>query len=190
VADSKLMTKEHVTQMNDSTNHIDFVSRYPANFSNKLESKTITKAYARGNGWSLDVLVSQDACSYRGMGFTQEVFGASLRLVVLESSSLRESAVRAYEKQRLELNPLVVKLCAQVFKNLSDAQFTCEQFRKNASARLFGFVFDIVSLSHEVWPAGRRGKDTVPQIRYTYQIKVLQINCNTTVYEEFMAQET
>jgi transposase len=48
VADSKLMTKEHVTRMNSSINHIDFVSRCPANFSNKLESKTIAKAYAGG----------------------------------------------------------------------------------------------------------------------------------------------
>jgi len=45
-----------------------------------------------------------------GMGFTEIVYGAPLRLVVLESSSLAAEVGRSYEKQQKALEPLIKKL--------------------------------------------------------------------------------
>ena len=45
VADSKLMSEEHVRRMNSPESRIEFVSRCPANFGGSLEKRVIEKAY-------------------------------------------------------------------------------------------------------------------------------------------------
>jgi len=93
VADSKLVTHDLVTSMNDTKSRIPFVSRCPSNFEGKLEERCILRAY-REHSWK-DMGKFHDgkeAAFYRGCCFREEVCGTLMRLLVLESSLLKKKA--------------------------------------------------------------------------------------------------
>ena len=193
VADSKLMTQEHVTKMNTTKDRINFVSRCPANFADKLENQMISRAFEEGN-WveygSFSEAKKKDVCTYRGVGFTQMVYGAPLRLVVLESSSLVAGVVRLYEKQQKELEPLIKKLTQPVYSCFKDAEAASKRFLALKQTRLFLFDIDIVKQEQGVWPKGRRGLKTQPKIKITYQIVLKNIRCNEVAYKVFEREQS
>ena len=191
VADSKLMTQEHVTRMNASKDRIDFVSRCPANFADKLESQMITRAYNEG-GWVEYGSFSEakDACTYRGVGFTQEVYGAPLRLIVLESSSLVKNVECLFEKQQRELEPLIKKLTQPVYSCFKDAEAASKRFLALKQSRLFLFDLDIVKHEQEIWPKGRRGPKTQSKVKTTYQIVLKNMRRNETAFRVFEREQS
>jgi len=191
VADSKLMTQTHVKNMNNPANRVEFVSRCPANFAEKLENKTIAAAYEK-NQWIEYGCFSEakDACTYRGVGFTQEVFGAPMRLVVLESSSLAAGVTKTYVKQQEVLEPLIKKLTQPTYNRLCAAKEACVRFQSQKQARLFEFDFEIVRHMREVWPKGRRGPTTKPKIKVTYKIVHKATRRNEAAYKVFVQEQS
>jgi transposase len=191
VADSKLMTQEHVTRMNTSKERIAFVSRCPANFADRLESQMISRAYDEG-GWVEYGSFSEakDACTYRGVGFTKTFYGASLRLVVLESSSLVKNVECLFEKQQRELELLIKKLIQPVYSCQKDAEVASKRFLALKQTRLFLFDIDIVEHVQEVWPKGRRGSKTQPKIKTTCQIVLKNTRRNDEAYRVFEREQS
>jgi len=165
VANSKLMTQEHVTRMNTVQGRIEFVSRCPANFAEKLESKTIAAAYEKNSWVDLGSFSeTKGTCTYRG-STTIELYGAPLRLVVLESNSLGAGVTKSCEKQKKALDPLIKKLIQPRYSRLADAKTTCTRFCAQKQTRLFLFDLEIVKHAKKIWPKGHRGADTKPKIK-------------------------
>lgn len=166
VADSKLVTHDLVTSMNTPENRIPFVSRCPSNFEGKLEERCILRAYSE-NSWK-DMGRFHDgekAARYRGSCFREEVCGAPVRLLVLESSPLKEKATASLEKRRLELEPEVRKMGKKVFMCQADAEEEIRRFEKQPCVGLFQCQFSIEKEIKEKWPRGRRKADTQPEIK-------------------------
>lgn len=81
VADSKLVTEEIVTNMCTPGQQIHFVSRCPASFSKKLESRMIHKAYEVDQWVEIGTFhQGKKASIYKGISFNESVFGYTLRL--------------------------------------------------------------------------------------------------------------
>ena len=87
------MTRELVTSMNDPESRFPFVSRCPANVERKLEGRSILRAYREGLWEDIGKFhEGKNASCYRGQCFKEEVCGAAMRLIVMESSALKEKA--------------------------------------------------------------------------------------------------
>ncbi len=187
VADSKLVTHDLVTSMNTPENRIPFVSRCPSNFEGKLEERCILRAYSE-NSWK-DMGRFHDgekAACYRGSCFREEVCGAPVRLLVLESSPLKEKATASLEKRRLELEPEVRKMGKKVFMCQADAEEEIRRFEKQPCVGLFQCQFSIEKEIKEKWPRGRRKADTQPEIEERYHLKPGEITINDRERDKYL----
>ena len=179
VADSKLVTNELVTRMNDPENKILFVSRCPANFENKLEKRMIEQAYENEN-W--DVLgqygKGQNASNYKGISFIENICGAPTKLLVLESSALAANTGSILDKELKKFNSLVKEIEKKSFACQADAEKEYAKFvkLKEKSLSLFDYSANIVKCVNEKWPRGRKGINTCPVITETYQIRITNIS--------------
>ena len=129
VADCKLINRGLVSNLLDGENPVKFVSRCPANFEEKLESRIIKKAYAEGK-WEKYGQLSEgkEATGYRGISYTETVCGHPMRLLVVESTSLAEKAEAAIDKEKEQLMPLIAKLMKKNFACHADALAESNQF--------------------------------------------------------------
>ncbi len=74
VADSKLVTHDLVTSMNDPKGRIPFVSRCPSNFKAKLEKRCILRAYQEDTWKNMGQFhEGKKAAFYRGQCFQEKV---------------------------------------------------------------------------------------------------------------------
>lgn len=191
VADSKTVDNKLIRRMNEETNRISFVSRCPASFSNKLESRMITQAYLTDNWEGLgQVGKGKKASEYRCISFTEEVCDSQMRLLVLESSALVAKAEIALLKERESLNPLINKLEKQEFACQKDAETAYRNFTKQSSMKLFDSTVTIVQNRQERWPRGRRNKKTLPQITETYQIHIQGITRNEEACRNYLRNKS
>lgn len=165
VADCKVVTEEHVATMNCPEKRVQFVSRCPANFADKLEHRTIAKAYENGQ-WNAIGPISEfkGATQYKGASFTVELCGAPMRLLVLESTSLRYKAEQAFIKKEKALAPLVKGLEKQQWMCLADAEAERNKFLTMKQLTLFDCDVVIEVKATQKWPRGRRNAETKPQI--------------------------
>ena len=177
VADSKLVCEEHFRNLCDPESRIEFVSRCPANFGRKLESRMIQKAYAQGDWQELGSYHDGKSASvYKGISFTESVYGYPTRLLVVRSSSLAGKVDQQIEKERLVAAGLVKDLEKKTFKCIPDVKEEWQRFSNNKNTRLFTCHYGIETQSEEKWPRGRRGPDTQPiGMETTYRIKVTDI---------------
>ena len=191
VADSKLVTSALVTRMNSAANRVSFVSRCPANFANKLEHRTIERAYVANNWESLGQLGSgKKASSYRGISFTDHICGSQMRLLVLESSSLVAQTNQLLEKEEAKLAPLIQELEKKEFACQADAEKEYIRFKKLKNLQLFEFTEAIEKHTHEKWPRGRRSASTRPTVTETYRIQIEQITHNEEACRKFISNKS
>ena len=191
VADSKLVNNELVSRMNDAENRIPFVSRCPANFEEKLESRIIGRAYAEGNWVELGkVGVGNGASHYRGQTFVEPICGAPMRLLVLESSTLSSTAEKTLEKEQGKLTPLIAEMEKKKFVCHADAQKEYDRFLSIKEMKLFSCKAEIQEKTHEKWPPGRRGKSTKPTLTHSFQIHVNQVERNEHACIQYMRNES
>jgi transposase len=191
VADCKLVTEEHVTTMNDPEKRIQFVSRCPANFSDTLERRTIAKAYENGQWETIgSISDTKGAAQYKGVSFIEEICGAPMRLLVLESDSLRHKAEQAFAKKEGALIPLVKALEKQQWMCLADAEAERGRFLALKQLTLFDCEINIEMETTEKWPRGRRGVNTKPSIIETYHLHVEKISKSEPEYREFLQRES
>lgn len=187
VADSKLVTHDLVTSMNTPENRIPFVSRCPSNFEGKLEERCILRAYRECRWEDMGKFHNgEKAACYRGCCFKEEVCGASMRLLVLESSSLKEKATASLEKRRLELEPEIRKVEKKVFLCQADAEEEIRRFEKLPCSGLFQCRFSIEKEIKEKWPRGRRKAGGVPKIEEKYHLKPVEITVNDEERDKYL----
>lgn len=187
VADSKLVTHDLVTSMNAPESRIPFVSRCPSNFEGKLEERCILKAYSECRWEEMGRFhCGEKAAVYRGCCFKEEVCGAPMRLLVLESSLLKEKAAVSLEKKRMKLEPEIRKAEKKVFLCQADAEEEIRRFEKLPYSEMFKCQFSIEKEVKEKWPRGRRKAGTVPKIEERYHLKSKEISVNEKERDEYL----
>ena len=191
VADSKLVTHDLVTSMNAPENHVTFVSRCPAGFENKLEERTIHKAY-ENNQWSepLSFQDRKDAVNYRMQPFSQEVCGATMRLLVMESSSLKKKAGESLEKILEEMKPAIKVLEHKCFRCEADVQEELVRFGKEKGLKLYECTYEIEKEEVEKWPRGRRGPNTKSAVEESWHIRVTEIKRKESECQKYLEKES
>ncbi|MCL1809459.1 MAG: IS1634 family transposase [Clostridiales bacterium] len=176
VADSKLVTRELIERMNGGPGRVSFVSRCPANFEDKLESRMIEKAYEEGAWEDLGQLGSgKKASSYRSQSFSGPVCGGPVRLLVLESSALMAKAELSLEKEAAKLGPIVKALEKKTFACREDAEKEYGRFEKLKELKLFSCTAKIQEETLKKWPRGRRNAATRPTVAQTYRVKAEKV---------------
>jgi transposase len=191
VADCKLVNSGLIKNMMNEENPIKYVSRCPASFEEKLESRIIEKAYVQGNWKEYGQLCAgKEKASYKGIAFTETVCSYPVRLLAVESSSLAGHAEAAIEKEKEELLPLIRKLEKKTFACHADAVAECATFFNDRRARLFQSTTRIVKNIKEKWPRGRRKPEAAPVIEETYKIVVEQIQRNEEACKLFLRNES
>jgi len=191
VADSKLVNRDLVERMNDETKRISFVSRCPASFEEKLESRMIEKAYTEEDWEGLGQVGSgKNASNYRGQSFIEPVCGSPMRLLVLESSALEAKAEESLEKERVKLDPLIKALEKKTFACRADAEKEYERFIGLKELKLFNCTVEIQENVLEKWPKGRRNADTHPTITQTYQIHIEQVVRKEELCRQYIRNES
>lgn len=191
VADSKLVCDEHVTEMNDPEKRISFVSRCPANFNDKLESRMIAAAYKNGQWAEMGTFhEGKAATAYKGASFTEEVCGAPMRLIVLESDSLKRTAEQGLAKQESKHATIIKEAEKKQWMCLADAEKERDRFLAKKELSLFDCGVSIHKETKEKWPRGRRGADTKPRITETYRLHVDKIEKSEPTWTDFLHRES
>ena len=191
VADCKLVTEEHIGAMNHPQRRISFVSRCPVNFCDTLERRTIAKAYANGMWEEIDALsTAKDATQYRVASFMEEVNGWPMRLLVVESDTLRQQTEEAIEKQKEELTRIAKALEKKQWMCQADAQAERDRFLAMKQAALFDSEIVIEKRVVEKWPKGRRGADTKPTVTETYHLHVEKVTRCEPSCQAFIQRES
>jgi transposase len=148
IADSKLVTNELVTRMNSEENHVSFVSRCPANFEEKLEARMTERAYSVDKWENIGKIVNKNgACAYRGASFIETICGAPMRLLVLESTSLVETAECSLKKKEKKLEQLIKELEKKVFACSEDAEKEYARFQQQSTPKFFETKMKIIEES-------------------------------------------
>jgi len=191
VADSKLVNQELVERMNNPESRIAFLSRCPANFDNRLTRKMVGRAYAT-NKWTEigELSKSKKASRYCGISFIENVYGIPMRLLVLESSTLHAKAEQSLERAKDNLSKLVKALEKKEFACRADAEKEYSSFIKMKELRLFSIKAEIIHLTKEKWPPGRRGASTKPILTETYRIKATDIAFDEEKRKELIQNES
>jgi len=191
VADSKLVNQKLVIRMCSLENYVPFVSRCPANFADKLESKMIKKAYEADDWQDIgQVSTVKNSSTYRLKSYTKTIFGKTMRLVVLESSSLVEAAEKSLAKAKEKLLPLVLKLEKREFACQKDAEKELAIFRRSKEQKLFEYTPEIIKTTKEKWPRGRRNAETCPTIIDSYKIKITKLDFNPKQKNQYLQNKS
>lgn len=192
IADSKLVTEELIRSMNEPNQFMRFVSRCPANFCEKLEARTIKKAYATGQWEDLGQFhEGKRASIYKGVSFIETIYNNPMRLLVLESSSLAQKAETALLKKREELTPCIRELEKKKFACLTDAKEEIEKCKGLSRQKLFECIYNIEERVKDIWPKGRRKKDAQPIRQETsYHIQVIQVLRNEEACVDYIQRES
>jgi transposase len=191
VADCKLMTEEHVRRMNAPETRVSFVSRCPANFHDKLESRVISKAYENGNWTEYGAFSStKNAAKYKGMSFEEDVFGSKMRLIVLESDALLKKAEQSWAKRESGLQRIIKSATKKSWKCLADAEKELGYFLSVKELEMFECETKIEKQVAEKWPRGARSSKTQPELIETWHIRVESIIRREAAYQDFMHKES
>ena len=131
IADSKLICQEHVKTL--LKEGIQFISRCPANYHQKLAGRITRKAYGTDAIWQDLGRVGQgkNASNYQG----QAVSGTHrrqdrVRLLVLQSSSLVEKVELSLAKEKEELLVKARQLEQKIFRCEADVEEELKRFKK------------------------------------------------------------
>ena len=177
IADSKLICQEHVkTLLNEG---IQFISRCPANYHQKLAGRMTQKAYGTGAVWQDLGTVGQgkNASRYQGQLFQERIEGKAVRLLVLQSSSLVEKAELSLVKEKEELLVKARQLEQKIFRCEADVEEELKRFRKDSRLVRYSDVWETAVSTVEHWPRGRRARDSQPtRVTSQYTLKFKQLN--------------
>jgi len=190
VADCKLISQELVKRMNTVDNFVPFVSRCPDNFNDVQAKRAKTKAYENDNWIDMgQVGTGKKASHYRGYAITESVLGTPMRLLVLESSSLREKAAKSFEKHKEALRPLIKALEKKTFACYEDADKEYFRLTQKKEMRLFTSMATITETLNEKWPPGRRATTTKPKITSKFTVKI-STDVNPEAYIKYLQNES
>jgi len=163
IADSKLMTKEIFGTMMIPDKKIKFISRCPANFSNKIAARVTQKAYSDDNWIELGRYGSgKRACEYSAIEYTEKVYGHDVRLVVVKSSAGLERFETQKEKELKAIQEDIKKVNKKQFACEADAKKEWERFLKKYKKSVYSFDVTFKENITEKRPRGNPGKNPKP----------------------------
>jgi transposase len=151
----------------------------------------IAKAYEDGS-WNMIGRISETkgATQYKGISFVEEICGAPMRLLVLESDTLCEKARHTAAEKKKALIPLIKELEHTRWMCLADAEAERRRFMGMKQLALFDCDVSIEKQSVEKWPRGRRSAGTQPNIEETYHLHVDRLSESMPAYQEFLRRES
>ena len=180
VADCKLMTKKLFLKMTDDEDGVLFLSRVPASFDSKLESRIREKAYNEKNWDNVGKIKdTKKACKYKIQEFTEDVYGVSTRLVVVKSSASLSSFKASQRKNKSKLEKAIKNLNKKIFACKKDAKKELEAFRKKYKNAPYVFSIDLNKIETEKRPPGNPGKNPKPPkiiVEWSLNIKIDRID--------------
>lgn len=179
VADCKLMTKGLFLKMTKKES-ILFLSRVPANFDHKLESRMRIKAYKNDNWIEVGKINdTKKGCTYEIQSFIEEVYGVPTRLVVIKSSASLDSFEASQKKNKSKIEDAIKELNKRVFACEKDARTEWELFCKKYDKKPYIYSMSLEEIITEKRPRGNPGKNPKPAkiiTKYSLNIKLEKIN--------------
>ena len=183
------MIEEMVIRMTRKETWVSFVSRCPSNFNNKLESRMINQAYRQGD-WEDIGAIGKGVNKYRVASSYEYYYGCMLRLVVMESSALKERAAGTLDKKRTELAPAIKALEKKEFACLADAEKEYIRFMEDKRWALFQSKPEMVESVKEKWPKGRRSATAQPITVTVYKIRITGIEEKEEACRQYLRNES
>lgn len=170
IADAKLATAPNIRKLQEKG--FQFVTRCPANFSEKVAAR-VTRAAYEADAWipigsyreaDGDVLETYDM-----QEFTRTVDGgADCRLLVFRSNFRKSEYEADLSKKQEEFAAVLEKVIKKRFACKPDAQRALDEARKNLRRhKLWTVVLTIETVVTEKNPRGRPGKKPRPKIQVT-----------------------
>lgn len=190
VADSKLICEKHFQTL--MRNGVLFVSRCPANFAGKLESRMIEKAWELGTWEDLGKYgQGKKASMYQGIGLNEKINGYPTRLLVVRSSALADKVSEHLSKALSDAEELARSVEKKQFKCLPDVKEELNRFAKDKRMKLFQYTCEIDEIQEEKWPRGRRRTDGEPlSVKTSCQIRITGIEENPEAVDQYRKNET
>jgi len=124
------------------------------------------------------------------MSFTEDVYGSQMRLVVFESDSKKQKAIKYVTKKESMLAPMVKTLESRQWMCQADAEAERDKFLSMKELALFECEVSIEKRVKEKWPPGRRGANTKPTIKETYHLNVEKITRSESACQDFLQRES
>jgi transposase len=163
IADSKLMTSEIFTTMMNPDKKVKFISRCPANFSQKIAAQVTQKAYNDDNWVELGTYgKGKRACEYSAVEYTENVYGYDVRLVVVKSSAGIKRFETQKEKELKTVQEDIKKTNKKKFACKADAQKEWQRFLKKHKKSVYSFKVTFEENITEKRPRGNPGKNPKP----------------------------
>ena len=192
VADSKLMNTNLFDTMTDREHPIRFVSRCPANFSKKLEERTIDEACTDAIDWS-DLGVfgkGKKACSYKAKEYEKLVNGRKVRLIVLHTDAGEKRFLKKKDKLRDGLEQDIEKESKKLFACEADVLEEWLRFCKKHKKTPYQCDMEAVESKREKRPRGNPGKNPKPpEIISEWHLKIKIKGEDSEEMERFRRKE-
>ena len=170
VADSKLVFEEAIETMFNKEKPVQFISRMPANFEHGMEARKIKQAYREGGWEELGVCrEGPQSTEYMCKSYIDKLYGNNVRLMVLESSSLKIKAWQGLEKKAEKAAIELKKLEKKEFAAEKDAKTEIDCFEKKW--RCFDYGLTIEKEIQIKYPKGRRKAGCIGQEIIIYRIQ-------------------
>lgn len=184
IADSKLICQEHVKTMMNPEKQIRFISRCPASFSEKLESRAVKKACKEGTFENLGTFgKGKNAATYEGCEVIEEAFGYKLKLIVLKTSAGRDRFERKKEKQLKLINDEISKVEKKEFACRTDAEIEVSRFKKQCKNSMYLCSYEYVEEKVVLRKKGRPSKNDKPQESSKWRISIKVIGVDNDIEE-------
>lgn len=176
IADSKLMNMNLFKTMTHPEKTIQFISRCPANFSDKLEGRVTEQAYSQNEWVDLGTISDRkNASEYKVQEFVQTVDDREVRCIVCQTS---EGTQRFESKKNIalkELEQAIVQVQKKEFVCEADAIKELQRFQKDHKSSIYDYSATIVPTTVEKRPRGNPGKTPKPakiETKWHLQIKI------------------
>ncbi len=156
VADSKLVNEPLVGSM--MKDRIRFLSRCPANFDDKLQSRILRETDCGKMAEVPRASEKKDAAKRRVVEVPVDFSGGKLRALVVETSTFAGKGDKAVKNAKASFDAALAKFPAQ-YNCQKDAVAGFERFRKKASKSIFDVSAEYIHEVVESRPRGRPRKD-------------------------------
>ncbi len=192
IADAKLMTHDLFKRLTDPKRPIRYVSRVPANFSDKLEYRVIERAYEQDEWEELGQFGSgKNASYYYSQSFDMEVHGRIARVMAVRSSAGGERWEHRLEKYREKMDEAIAVVAKKEFACEADARKEYERFKKSTSKNPYGTTVQYINKQTEKRPVGRPSKKAPaePQIVEKWRAVIMRVGLDEVVAQVLKQQE-
>jgi transposase len=169
---------------------MQFISRIPSNFCDKLSARAKNKAYEQNNWESLETCCAssprKNTPEYRAIIVPETVYGFDMYVHVYKTTDKKAKIERKIAKEKDKLAKVLKKVCKKEFFCEADAVSEMNLFLSSCSDLMIEADLDVVCEVTTKKPRGRPGKNPKPP---TEIIKWKMVNREIRRKEEKIANE-